>query len=90
MKRKRGKEHDSDRKIRPLYKTEELLITTLNLQLEYNRKFNVCRTDLTLYRYGETIETIEILMKYNLFFGKITSEPNYIDQNEIIRSFSRV
>lgn len=61
MKRKRVDAGEERVVERPFVKREELLNVCLQLNLKYNTEFDMEPTDLSLYRYAETIQTMDQL-----------------------------
>lgn len=64
MKRKRKDEGNVQAPTRPFQKRSELLNTCLQLNLKYNTEFNLEATDLSIYRYAETIQTLDTLKTF--------------------------
>tara|TARA_A100001015_G_scaffold241370_1_gene275461 strand:- start:3380 stop:3634 length:255 start_codon:yes stop_codon:yes gene_type:complete len=69
MKRKRVQE-SKEARVRPFQKREELLNECLSLTLKYNTEFQMPFTDLTIYRYAETLQTDDELQAFVVKLGK--------------------
>ncbi len=64
MKRKRVDDENVQATVRPFQKRSELLNACLQLNLKYNTEFNLEATDLSIYRYAETIQTLDTLKTF--------------------------
>lgn len=67
MKRKRPSNdvgHTETRK--EIYTRDEVLLTTMQLLLQYNVEFNLPGTNLDIYQYAKTINAMETIVKINM------------------------
>ena len=64
MKRKRVDDENAQATTRPFQKRSELLNACLQLNLKYNTEFNLEPTDLSIYRYAETIQPLDTLKTF--------------------------
>ena len=87
MKRKRGDEDGNQQNPRPIFKKEELLTTTCELVLEYNRVFQEEYSDLTLYHHAERFLEIDRLLEYNKCLYNIVSNVEPKSKYEIMSMF---
>jgi len=79
MKRKRVEYKDIKTTARPFQKKCELLNVCLQLNLKYNTEMNLQATDLSIYRYAETIDTLDMLTSFI-----IKLKQSIIDREELI------
>ena len=79
MKRKRVDEVIVEAPARPFQKKVELMNVCLQLNLKYNTEMNLEATDLSIYRYAETIDTLDMLKS---FVTKL--KQSIIDREELI------
>jgi hypothetical protein len=78
MKRKRT-DTDEERVVeRPFVKREELLNVCLQLNLKYNTELNMEATDLSLYRYAETIQTMDQLRRFTERLNEAITERKHL------------
>lgn len=68
-KRKRDSEQRQSRE-RPFQKRDELLNECLSLNLKYNTEFEYQYVDLSIYRYAETLQTIDELKSFVVKLGQ--------------------
>ena len=67
MKRKRHSNdvgHTETRK--EIYTRDEVLLTTMQLVLQYNVEFNLPGTNLDIYQYAKTINAMGTIVKINM------------------------
>ncbi|MAD25144.1 MAG: hypothetical protein CMO44_13315 [Verrucomicrobiales bacterium] len=79
MKRKRVDDEIVQATTRPFQKRDELMNVCLQLNLKYNTEMNLEATDLSIYRYAETIDTLDMLKS---FVAKL--KQSIIDREELI------
>ena len=79
MKRKRVDDEIVQTTTRPFQKRDELMNVCLQLNLKYNTEMNLEATDLSIYRYAETIDTLDMLKS---FVTKL--KQSIIDREELI------
>jgi len=79
MKRKRVDEVNVAVPTRPFQKKVELMNVCLQLNLKYNTEMNLQATDLSIYRYAETIDTLDMLKSF-----VIKLKQSIIDREELI------
>lgn len=89
MKRKRPEESSSSKESarpqRDFLNRDELLVFTTQLQLEFNRQFNLKRDNLELYRYACTVNGVETIYKLNLVIEACVQQNIYKSLEEIIK-----
>ena len=89
MKRKRPEEssstEESTKPARQFLNRNELLVFTTQLQLEFNRQFDLKRDNLELYRYACTVNSVESIYKLNLVIEACMKENIYKSLADIIK-----
>lgn len=82
MKRKRDVDLSTTR-TRPFKKREELLNDCLSLCLQYNTHFSLCSTDLSWYRYAESLEDRHIPEVIHTLKNAIETD-EYVEFDQIV------
>lgn len=89
MKRKRPEDSSSsEESVRPkrdFLNRDELLVFTTQLQMEFNRQFNLKRDNLEIYRYACTVNSIETIYKLNLVIEACVQQDIYKSLSDIIK-----